>query len=219
MNGSEGGASTIAFALHELALHPDAQQLLKTELKAALSQHEDDADVGPLTYETVAGMQYLHQVVAETLRMHPFSMFLNRRCTLPAGQRAYSLQPHADGEIADGCSVHVPVAAIQRDPLYWPEPDCFRPERFAPENRASLVPAAYMPFGCGPRICLAERFGTLQTKLGLVGFLRGHTVLPVEKAGVAQTRGAEQYSKMTMFLQVEGGISVRLRKDNDSNDL
>ena len=45
-------------------------------------------------------------------------------------------------------------------PDVWPEPDAFRPERFAPEATREQIPkGAYVPFGGGSRTCIGMRFG------------------------------------------------------------
>jgi cytochrome P450 len=46
----------------------------------------------------------------------------------------------------------------------FPEPDRFRPERFAPEAKAALPKGAYVPFGAGSRTCIGMRFGQLEVK-------------------------------------------------------
>lgn len=42
---------------------------------------------------------------------------------------------------------------MMRDPQYFPQPDKFWPERFMPDNQ-QYNPAAYVPFGDGPRTCI-----------------------------------------------------------------
>ena len=49
--------------------------------------------------------------------------------------------------------------ASHRLPDVWPEPDAFRPERFAPGNRERIPKGAYVPFGGGSRMCIGMRFG------------------------------------------------------------
>ncbi len=46
----------------------------------------------------------------------------------------------------------------------FPEPEAFRPERFAPEARAELPRGAYVPFGGGSRTCIGMRFGQLEVR-------------------------------------------------------
>ena len=49
--------------------------------------------------------------------------------------------------------------ASHRLPDVWPEPDAFRPERFAPGHRERIPKGAYVPFGGGSRMCIGMRFG------------------------------------------------------------
>jgi cytochrome P450 len=49
-------------------------------------------------------------------------------------------------------------------PDVWPEPEAFRPERFAEEERAKLAKGAYVPFGGGSRTCIGMRFGQLEVR-------------------------------------------------------
>lgn len=55
--GSESTASTISFALLNLALHPDIQQRLQQEIDSALVKR------GGWSYDTIKDMTYLDQIV------------------------------------------------------------------------------------------------------------------------------------------------------------
>src|SRR5262249_41373141 len=57
--------------------------------------------------------------------------------------------------------------AMHRDPRFYPNPDAFDPDRWAPEMRASRPRYSYFPFGGGPRGCIGEGFATLQGVLVL----------------------------------------------------
>jgi cytochrome P450 family 6 len=57
--GFEANATTISFALYELAMQPDVQIRLREEILDALDKNE-----GKLTYEAVRDMEYLHMVVS-----------------------------------------------------------------------------------------------------------------------------------------------------------
>ena len=57
--GYETSASTLTFALYELALHPEIQQSLRAEILQVLSKHD-----GKLTYNGIQDMSYLDRVVS-----------------------------------------------------------------------------------------------------------------------------------------------------------
>ncbi len=93
----------------------------------------------------------LGQAIDETLRLYPPAWIGPRRSIEPftfAGRR-----------LPGGVPVNYCSWASHRLPDVWPEPDAFRPERFAPGNRERIAKGAYVPFGGGSRMCIGMRFG------------------------------------------------------------
>ena len=68
--------------------------------------------------------------------------------------------------------VVVPIYAIHHDPKIWPEPEKFNPYRFTPEEKAKHGPYDWMPFGAGPRNCIAMRFALLEVKVAAAFLLQ-----------------------------------------------
>jgi cytochrome P450 len=54
---------------------------------------------------------------------------------------------------------------LHRQTEYFPDPEQFNPERFAPEREKQLPRYAYLPFGAGPRICIGMSFSMMQGHL------------------------------------------------------
>lgn len=89
--------------------------------------------------------------------------------------------------IKKGQQIIISPYAIQNDPDYYENPEVFNPDRFLPEEVKKRNQYAYLPFGEGPRICIGQRFGLLQVKLGLVTMLSNYkfelsekTVTPIK---------------------------------------
>jgi cytochrome P450 len=57
---------------------------------------------------------------------------------------------------------------MHRDPALWPEPDAFRPSRWADGLTAPLRhPLAYLPFSAGGRNCIGSHFAMLEARVCL----------------------------------------------------
>ncbi|XP_041565804.1 LOW QUALITY PROTEIN: cytochrome P450 6a13 [Drosophila elegans] len=157
--GFETSSSTMAFCLYELALQPDIQQKVRDEIESVLGQSE-------ITYDALAEMTYLDQVLAETLRKHPIIAQLLRETN-----QSYNV-PNTELIIEKGTTVLIPIHNIHHDADLYPEPERFDPTRFNPEEVKSRHPFSYLPFGDGPRNCIGLRFGKMQAKIGIVSLLR-----------------------------------------------
>ncbi|PSN30124.1 hypothetical protein C0J52_26426 [Blattella germanica] len=169
--GFETSSSTISFTLYQMALNPDIQRRLSSEIRDILQKNNNQ-----VSYDVLQEIKYLHMVISETLRLYPILPFLDRKCTadyqLPA--------PSGKGNITIpvGTAVYVPLLGIHHDPKYFPNPEKYDPERFTEENKLSRPAYSYMPFGEGPRICIGMRFGLMQTKVGLIHILSKYEVSP-----------------------------------------
>lgn len=149
---------------YELARNPNIQDRLINEIDDTNSAL-DGADV---TYEALNKMKYLDMVWSELLRLHaPFA--LNERlCTKDFTFK--NDKTHV--KFVKGDHLWFPTLSYHRDPNYWSDPEKFDPERFSEENKMNINAAYYIPFGSGPRQCIANRFSLLEGKVAFYYLLK-----------------------------------------------
>lgn len=136
-------STTACFMFHELALNPDIQKKLFTEINDLKTQ----LDGTPLTYEMISKMVYMDMIICETLRRWPIFAFFERIC-----KRPYVIVNSNETkiELQIGDCVTIPTYAIHNDEAYFRKPIKFDPERFNDENRPQIHAGTYLPFGNGP---------------------------------------------------------------------
>jgi cytochrome P450 len=86
---------------------------------------------------------------------------------------------------------------LHRHKLLWEAPDHFVPERFLPERRGVIDRFAYLPFGAGPRVCIAASFALQEAVIILATAMRhvrltlapGHEVMPVQRVALRSRGG------------------------------
>lgn len=159
--GYEPTSNTLGFLAYELAMHPDVQEKVLQEIDTVLPNK------APLTYEAIMKLEYLDMTVNETLRFYPLGGRIERTCKKDVEINGVT--------IPKGVVVTIPPYVLHRDPEYWPNPDEFRPERFSKENKESIDPYTYLPFGAGPRNCIGMRFALLILKVAIVSLLQHFT--------------------------------------------
>jgi len=166
--GFETTATALAYTGHVLATHPDVQEKVYKEI---LSITQDDRIP---TYEDAHSLQYLDQVINESLRLYPpVVLFMTRECA-----HDYDLNGIT---IPAGMKIEIPIYSIHHDPELWPDPEKFDPDRFSPENKGRIPPLAHIPFGAGPRNCIGMRFALLEAKLTLIRLIKKYRLVPSSK--------------------------------------
>nr|XP_056722164.1 cytochrome P450 3A21-like [Euleptes europaea] len=159
--GYETTSSTLSFLSYCLATHPDVQQRLQEEIDEGLPGQATP------TYDAILQMEYLDMVVNETLRLYPPGGRIERVCKHTIEISGVT--------IPEGTVTMIPAYVLHRDPEYWPEPEEFRPERFSKENKESIDPYVFLPFGAGPRNCIGMRFALLTLKVAVIVLLQRYS--------------------------------------------
>lgn len=141
--GFDTTSTMLTFAAYELVANPDIQQKLYEEI----ADMNEQLDGKRISYEAIQKMQYLDQVICETLRKWPPAIQFDRICVKDYVYDDGNLKFKID----KGSDMVVSVLGVQRDPKYFPNPDKFDPERFSEGNKHNIVPNTFLPFGIGPR--------------------------------------------------------------------
>ncbi len=150
--GHETTATSLGFALHLLARHPEQQTRTREEVDRVLRGRLPGAqDLDALPYTT--------RVLKEAMRLYPAA---------PAtGRRAVGDTEIGGFHIPDRSNVFVSPWVTHRHPAYWEDPERFDPDRFTPEAEAARPRYAWFPFGGGPRACIGQHFSMLESVLAL----------------------------------------------------
>ncbi|XP_055304940.1 probable cytochrome P450 6a14 [Sitodiplosis mosellana] len=146
-------------------------------------------------------MPYIDHILQETLRMYPTLSNLTRRT-----MNDYQV-PGTNDVIQKGLMVVIPIFAIQRDSRYYADPEKFSPDRFDGEEAKQRNSMLWLPFGEGPRSCIAARFGMMQARIGLVTILNNFEVSIGERTEIT-------YEPNPLALTPKGGIYLKFKAIN-----
>ncbi|XP_047535026.1 cytochrome P450 9e2-like [Vanessa atalanta] len=164
--GFETSSISASYTLHQLAFNMEYQEKVQAEIDRILPKHNNK-----LTYEAINELNTLEKAFYEALRMFPPVAFLIRKCTSPT----YTF-PEINLTINEGVKVIIPVQALHNDEKYFREPEKFNPDRFSTANE--FKNNIFLPFGDGPRACVASRLGKVLAMAGIAAILQKFTVEP-----------------------------------------
>jgi cytochrome P450 len=184
--GQHTVASSIAFTLYLLAVHGQVAERVREELTVLDGQLPGPDDLDRLPY--------LRQVVSETLRLYPAAW---------GGVREALGDDELGGyRIPAGMPIVFSQYVTHRHPKFWPEPDVFRPERFAGPDVRTRHRYAYFPFGGGPHLCIGQDMGLVELTIVVA--------MIVQRFRFALAPGARVTPRALLDLVPAHGVSLEL---------
>jgi cytochrome P450 len=151
--GHETTALTLAWALYEIARHPDVDAALDEEVKRVLG-----SDRAP-TPEDFPNLSVTSNIVNETLRLYPAGYLTAREAI-----EDIEIDGHV---IRKGSLVLMSQWEQQRDASVFDDADEFRPDRWSARLQKELARGDFFPFGMGPRMCIGGSFANLELMLAI----------------------------------------------------
>jgi len=155
--GHETTSGLLSFAIYYLLHNPSVLERACHEVDAVLGS---DLSRMP-SYEQVRKLEYVLQILKETLRLWP---------TAPAFSR-YPLETTVIGgkyELQKGQEILVLTPMLHRDLGIWgPSPEAFDPDHFTRAAEQARPAYAYKPFGHGQRSCIGRQFALQEATLVL----------------------------------------------------
>jgi len=179
--GHETTALTMAWSLYLCAFDQGVQDRARAEAQSVLKGRTACG-------KDVENLPFIRMITDEALRLYPPAAMLSRT--------ALKADRLCDREIRAGDTVIIPIYALHRNRLLWPDADAFRPERFA--DRKAVERYAYLPFGDGPRICIGASFALQEVVIILATLLSRFRFTPV--------KNRDPKPVMIITLRPEGGV-------------
>jgi cytochrome P450 len=147
--GHENTANAMSWFWYLMALHTEARDQMLAEVDDVLGKRRAGADdLGRLPWTTAC--------LQESQRYFSSVWIIARR----------AIQDDViDGHrIRRGSTVVIPIHHIHHDPRWWPDPEAFDPRRFL-KGAKDHPRSAYLPYGGGRRICIGQRFASMEMAL------------------------------------------------------
>ncbi|EPQ14949.1 Cholesterol 24-hydroxylase [Myotis brandtii] len=170
--GHETSANHLAFTVMELSRQPEILARLQAEVDEVIGSKRH------LDYEDLGRLQYLSQVLKESLRLYP-----------PAWGTFRLLEEET---LIDGVRVpgNTPLLfstyVMGRMDTYFEDPLTFNPDRFGP--KAPKPRFTYFPFSLGPRSCIGQQFAQMEVKVVMAKLLQRleFRLVPGQRFGVQE---------------------------------
>ncbi|XP_032689305.1 cytochrome P450 4C1-like [Odontomachus brunneus] len=195
--GSDTIANTLNFLMFMLANFQEVQQKVYEELLEIYGTQ--DPKSAPVKFEDLQHMKYMECVIKETLRLFPVAPLIGRQLNADLQIGEYTLPKGAD--------VLIPILDMHRNEKYWPKALIFDPDRFLPQNIATIHPNSYIPFSYGPRNCLGIKYAMFSMKIFIATFLQTY-ILKIDK----MVKIEEIEVKLAVALEPVNSLKVRIEK-------
>ena len=160
--GYETTSNALSYTAYLLALNPTIQDRLIREINDYYKINPDCS-----LYDAAENVEYVTMVLYESMRLFPPVPRTTRDCNQTCAVTDELI-------IEKGTMFSFPIYILHHNAEYWSNPDKFDPERFNPHSEQSYPTFAYLPFGEGPRQCIAKHLALLEAKMALVAILKDY---------------------------------------------
>ncbi|XP_045780382.1 cytochrome P450 4C1-like [Maniola jurtina] len=163
VGGHDTSASVLMYTMLLIGSYPHVQEKIFEELHVVFG--DDDRDV---TKQDLSQLVYLEAVLKETMRYYPIVPVTARRldrdvklrnCTLTRGRTCFMF-----------------VYGVHRHPMWGPDAEEFKPERWLDPATLPECPTAFAGFSMGRRICIGKSYAYMSMKTTLAHVFRHYKV-------------------------------------------
>lgn len=162
--GSTTTAIALANVMYQLLQNPKCMQRLQEEIDSVL---DEDDEIAP--YEKIKYLPYLRACLDESLRIFPPTSHGLLRATPPEGSNI--LGEYVPGGVTVSASAYV----IHRDPVVFPQPDEYIPDRWLGEAGKELGPY-FIAFSAGARGCIGRNISYLEQTVALATLIHRYDI-------------------------------------------
>ncbi|MCU0497209.1 MAG: cytochrome P450 [Anaerolineae bacterium] len=167
--GQDSTGFTLSWALYHLSQDPAVQEQVEAEVAEVLGGRAP-------TFADLPRLTYTQMVIKEVLRLYPIAWMTSRAPNQDVELGGYTFKKNT--------LFYVSPFLNQHRPDFFPDPESFRPERFADEAEKKWPKYRYFPFGGGPRICAGQALAMLQATLILAMIVQQLDLTRVESTPV-----------------------------------
>ena len=155
------------WAIYAMAKLPDIQERVYQEIYHCAKKKGEQT---PLDLETVEEMEYFNAFLNEVQRMYPAVGAIPRVTRFEEKFAGYQIPART--------TLFISPYLLHRHLKHWKDPENFQPERWihkddaAHEEFMAKIRFVYIPFSGGSRVCIGQRFATIEVKLILVSLIQ-----------------------------------------------
>ncbi|XP_049871286.1 cytochrome P450 4C1-like [Pectinophora gossypiella] len=156
--GHDSTATTLSYILVVLGTYPHVVEKVYAEVKQVLG----DAEI--VTKDDLPKLVYTEAVIKECMRLYPFAPFVSRMI--------HTDIKHKDYTLSAGSTLFFLFKGVHRHPVWGPDADQYRPERWLDPATLPEHTAAFASFSWGRRSCIGKTYAMMLMKTTVAYLVR-----------------------------------------------
>lgn len=185
--GHETTASSLLWTILNLLQHPRYLADVQQELSSVFAGRE-------LRYEDISSLVVTKMALQESLRLYPPIWMTGRHLVQTDELSGYTLPT--------GSTIFLCLYALHRDTRFWSNPEIFNPYRFTRDAIQARDKQAYLPFGAGGHVCIAQLFAMTQMQV-IVALLLQRFELELLSSDISQELLFTIHPKHPIYVRVK----------------